>query len=728
MKREHFVFKYFKEYASFCLYSNFDKLYIDFISRIKEVSQRPHRLFPGYTEDQINNIFRERLVFFLKSVIEDSAFSEVESIVKDWKEGKLPHINKYAVQPSDIILSFAARKNSLLALIPHFTKDFDHGLSIGKELSVFNLLLEEKIFQAYIEIQQEVIYEKNEELNKANHALQFEVIDRIETEEKLRREKDFSEAVINNSIDGIFAFNKELKITAWNKTLEKLNGLSKEAVFGKNIFELFPNYEQTEEGQAIRNVLQGIKSNFHDKRYKNHRGYYEAHFVPLLNDKNEVTGGLSIIHDITHRKIAEEKIQQRENLLKEAQEIAHMGSWEWIVRNNKMNWSDEMYHILGYENCQVEISNNSFLDHVVVEERESVKAKINEAFHNLSPFSFETRIITKTGLLRCLLVKGKVLAYYNNVPYKMMGIVWDITERRIAEDELLRKNSELEEKNEKLKKIEAELTLANNELELRVTERTKQLSLINAELNNEIGERKKMEEALKQRNEELLKINDDLDNFVYTASHDLKAPISNIEGLISTLNFELQNITGEGKVIIDLINHSLVRFKETLNDLAEIAKAQKNLEEDIALIDLHHLLDEIKLSVKDMIINCKANIIYDGCNFPQVKFSKANLKSILYNLLTNAIKYRHPDRDPVVHIHCERRDEYVLLSVSDNGLGIKSDQVGKIFTMFKRLHDHVEGSGIGLYLVKRIVDNSKGKIEVESEEGKGSTFRIYLKI
>jgi signal transduction histidine kinase len=244
----------------------------------------------------------------------------------------------------------------------------------------------------------------------------------------------------------------------------------------------------------------------------------------------------------------------------------------------------------------------------------------------------------------------------------------------------------------------------------------------------EISERKKAEMALKEKNEQLIRINDDLDTFVYTASHDLKSPISNIEGLIVSLNEELTDINEESKLIIDMINQSILKFKDTINDLAEITKAQKNLEEDISLIDLGKLIEEIIFSIKDMIVASKANIQYDGQSFPSVKFSKANLKSIIYNLLNNAIKYRHPERTPEILIACRIDGEYLIFSIKDNGLGINSSQKNKIFTMFKRFHDHVEGSGIGLYLVKRIIDNCGGKIEVDSIEGEGCTFNVFLKV
>ena len=115
-----------------------------------------------------------------------------------------------------------------------------------------------------------------------------------------------------------------------------------------------------------------------------------------------------------------------------------------------------------------------------------------------------------------------------------------------------------------------------------------------------------------------------------------------------------------------------------------------------------------------------------GC--PQVSFAEKNLRSIIYNLLSNALKYRHPDRAPVVHLRSHLEGRYAVLSVQDNGLGLNLDQDGsKLFALFQRLHDHVEGSGIGLYMVKKIVENAGGRIEVSSQQGVGSTFSVYFR-
>nr|WP_246853552.1 ATP-binding protein [Rufibacter aurantiacus] len=100
----------------------------------------------------------------------------------------------------------------------------------------------------------------------------------------------------------------------------------------------------------------------------------------------------------------------------------------------------------------------------------------------------------------------------------------------------------------------------------------------------------------------------------------------------------------------------------------------------------------------------------------------------MYNFISNAIKYRSPQRTPLIRITSKKEGDFCVLTVEDNGLGIDASQQDKLFAMFQRLHDHVEGTGIGLYIVKKIIDNSGGKIEVESEKGKGSTFKVSFKL
>ncbi len=241
---------------------------------------------------------------------------------------------------------------------------------------------------------------------------------------------------------------------------------------------------------------------------------------------------------------------------------------------------------------------------------------------------------------------------------------------------------------------------------------------------------RELEERVKERTRELTKINNELDNFVYTASHDLKAPINNIEGLMHLLRDRILNKDTEQEdtaSLLDLVHDSIERFKNTLRDLTEVAKAQNEEVTDESKISFEETLDEVKLTIAELIEKSNAEIIEDFSGAPKINFSRKNLRSIIYNLVSNAIKYSSPDRRPEVRISTVKQDSSVLLKVQDNGLGIKKEVQGKVFGMFKRLHNHVEGTGVGMAIVKRIVENNGGSIGLESEPGKGTTFFVHLK-
>ncbi|GAL85973.1 phytochrome-like protein cph1 [Sporocytophaga myxococcoides] len=242
-------------------------------------------------------------------------------------------------------------------------------------------------------------------------------------------------------------------------------------------------------------------------------------------------------------------------------------------------------------------------------------------------------------------------------------------------------------------------------------------------IQTDIDDKKRSEEKLKQQNE-------DLDNFIYMVSHDLKAPVSNIEGLVSVMHglLDEKNINKEGITdILKMIESSIGKFRNNLFELIEIAKSQKTSTENSEDIYLANILKEVKAMLEEPIKKYNAIIKEDFSEIPTIKFAKKNLQSILHNLISNAIKYHSPNRIPEIFINTRLEENYIVLSVKDNGLGLEKEQADKIFSEFKRLHKDVEGSGVGLYLVKRIITNSGGKIEVESENGKGSVFKVYFK-
>ncbi len=248
----------------------------------------------------------------------------------------------------------------------------------------------------------------------------------------------------------------------------------------------------------------------------------------------------------------------------------------------------------------------------------------------------------------------------------------------------------------------------------------------------DIHDHKTLNTQLEAANEHLTRVNADLDNFIYTASHDLKAPIHNIEGLMKVLvkSLPAESLQSERVVYTThMIAESVERFKRTISHLTEVSKLQKESDQQTVAVPVAQVVEEVVLDLGPAIEATGATIQVDVSACPTVQFSEKNARSIIYNLLSNAIKYRSPDRPPVVRVHCRLEGDFYVLSVADNGLGLdlSGDKREKLFAMFKRLHNHVEGSGVGLYMVKRMIDNAGGRIEVQSTLGEGTTFRVYFK-
>lgn len=246
----------------------------------------------------------------------------------------------------------------------------------------------------------------------------------------------------------------------------------------------------------------------------------------------------------------------------------------------------------------------------------------------------------------------------------------------------------------------------------------------------DVHEGKMLSQTLSEKNEELTRINNDLDNFIYTASHDLKVPITNIEGLLYMLLEEMSEVCRSDKDVSEILlrmNISVNKFKKVITDLTEITRAQKSNEDEVVEINFSEILDEVLLILRDLTDTTATTILTDFSECSTIFFSERNLKSVLYNLVCNAIKFASPERAPEVKVTTRCVDDMILLRVEDNGAGFDISQIDKAFSMFKKLHSHKEGSGIGLYIVKRIVTNAGGKIEVQSEKGKGSVFSVYFK-
>ncbi|MGI4820338.1 MAG: PAS domain-containing protein [Janthinobacterium lividum] len=237
-------------------------------------------------------------------------------------------------------------------------------------------------------------------------------------------------------------------------------------------------------------------------------------------------------------------------------------------------------------------------------------------------------------------------------------------------------------------------------------------------------------EELMTTNRQLMRTNVDLDTFIYTASHDLKAPITNIEGLLTALRdylpAKVQRQELVSRVLL-MMQGAVERFQLTIAQLTDVSRLQQAQNQPTEHVNLAATVEAVRLDLLSLIEATGTQLTIDVGEQFYLMFAPQHLRSVIYNLLSNAIKYRHPERIPQVLLRASRIQDTVVLTVQDNGLGIDAAHQSRLFGLFQRLHSHVEGSGVGLFMVKRLVENAGGTISVHSELGVGSIFTVTLR-
>jgi PAS domain S-box-containing protein len=234
-------------------------------------------------------------------------------------------------------------------------------------------------------------------------------------------------------------------------------------------------------------------------------------------------------------------------------------------------------------------------------------------------------------------------------------------------------------------------------------------------------------EELNESNTQLTRTNVDLDTFVYTASHDLKAPITNIEAIVLALRAQLPTEVQQDEVVahlLGLLDTTVARFQFTIGQLTDISRLQLAHTGPAEPVYLAAVLDSVRLDLAPALAAASTQLTADVSPDLVISFSPANLRSIVYNLLSNAVKYRDPERPSLVRVHAAQTSLGAVLTVQDNGLGMSEVQQRQLFGLFQRLHTHVEGTGVGLYITKRLVENGGGTIAVQSQPGVGTTFAV----
>jgi PAS domain S-box-containing protein len=270
-------------------------------------------------------------------------------------------------------------------------------------------------------------------------------------------------------------------------------------------------------------------------------------------------------------------------------------------------------------------------------------------------------------------------------------------------------------------------------LEQIVLQRTKQLSVLNQNLSL-------AKDDLQRKNGELLAINNQLSSFAHIASHDLQEPLRKVQTLLSFL-FEIEgsHFSEKGIDLFRRIHDSSQRMRALIQDLLTYASNELSAS-NFEVVNINEIVSDV-LTELDTRITTKKAVISVG-ELPTIYGIRFQLHQLFLNLVSNALKFSRPDVPPVISIYSDIREGnhvpglnyrpgyYNMITVKDNGIGFESEYGSKIFEMFQRLHrsQKYEGTGIGLAICKKVVDNHKGSIVAESAPGYGATFKVFLPI
>ena len=719
-------FPHLKEYGKFLLDHCLEAAAAENLKISREVKLPLLEVFAHLSEYQLLKISKEVLQQFFRQLVEGEALKKSIESIQHWKAGSHPLVATENIKMADISLLHHTRKQLLLDFLPQYTNDSAKVISIAKELEKFFSLLEHYSFQAFLDLRKEEQHAFTHELQETNEKLKEQITIRKQTEETLENERNYLKAVLENITDGIVACDENGILSYFNKATREFHGITEKALPAEkwsSHYQLFqpdgktllkkdevPLYRAFK-GEFVNEVEMLIAPENGKKRLVLSKGQ------PIVSSQGKKLGAVVVMHEITQLKQLQ---HQQKEIISELNK-KNQGLAEAL---RKLKETEEQ---LAKTNNELEVR---------------VEARTNELRNN----ELQMRLITDALPVLISFVDAEEKYRFINKAYEDWFELprQEIYGKRL--EEIIGSESYKRVKPTVDRALSGETLYLETQLDyIGVGKKHVSVHYIPHKINNsvvgyfalitDISDHKNAEERLKRteadlrkRNEELERINNDLDNFIYTASHDLKSPVVNLQGLTSIIRKKLdKETTGfDGSELLGMVDKSVQKLKNTISELTEIAKVQKDLEQQAEKVSFQDIADDVKEDINGMIEESGV-LLEEEWLIPVITYPRNNLRSILYNLLSNAVKYRCPDRQPKISTKTYQENGYVILQVEDNGLGISKQQQPKMFSMFKRFHSHVEGTGVGLYIIKRIVENRGGKIEVESEQNSGSVFKVYLK-
>ncbi len=478
---------------------------------------------------------------------------------------------------------------------------------------------------------------------------------------------------ILESIDDAFiSIDKDWTVNYWNKKAEQLSEIKREKIIGKKIWNLFPHLL----GTTFEKKL--VKA-FNSKKSINFQNNFSELDIWLDVTAYPSNNGLSVyFKDITQTKKYENELKLSNDRFEKSTAATNDAIWDWDLKNNTLYRGEGFYKQFGYDVPKFIYHDNVlglFKAQIKPKKADKIVNSIIKAINDPEIINWKKDYWYKKqdGKYAYVTNSAIVIRDKNHKAVRIVGALQDITYRKKQEKALI-------------------------------------------ELN------KKLETQAKS----LIKTNQELEHFAYVASHDLQEPLRMVTSFLTQLEKKYTNQLDEkGKQYIDFAVDGAKRMRNIITDILEYSKISQ-LEETYELVNLNEIIENVCKTHNEKIIETNAQIVYN--NLPTILTSKFPLNQIFYNLIGNALKYQKLNNTPVITIVASENEKNWTFKISDNGIGIENEYLEKIFVIFQRLHNKREygGNGIGLAIVKKLIENLNGKIWVESEVDKGTTFYFTL--
>lgn len=526
----------------------------------------------------------------------------------------------------------------------------------------------------------------------------------------------FTEAILSSISSHIAVLNQEGVIINVNRAwinFAKNNSIGNERIsslgIGVNYLDVCKASIQhgditaKESLEGIQAILSGKEKEFYHE-YPCHSPTEKRWFSMRVKPLSHIEKGAVVVHlDITDRKLAEEELihsfietksakvelenlnieleqkvkdrtqdlEDKKTRLIQAQKIAKVGSWDWNLQTDEVSWSEQILENFGLEKNK-KLTVEDFYNLIHSDDKGRIMKLISELRKTPKPFNF--RIITPKGKVKHLYGHGEIIKTDEQGNILMRGIIHDITE---------------------LKEAEIALEKSRNELKTAF------------EKEQELG-------MLKSR-------------FVSMASHEFRTPLSSILSSANIIGrYELTEQQEKRTKHVNRIESSVRNLTNILNDFLSLEKLESGkLRYEPESLDFNEyakeVLEEINLSAKD-----HSQIIFSHSGNNKVSIDPQLVKNVLINLLSNAVKYS-PNGEKV-ELFSKKLDEALEIYVKDHGIGIPETDQKNMFSRFFRATNvvNIQGTGLGLTIVKRYLDLMGGEIDFESEENKGTTFKVVI--